>query len=80
MGKLAWEFVSNLCAVCPIFIKPAYHSLKRPSKSCVPKIGVEHRKNGIFKFMQFPKNCVHVARFDIPAAITLHVHILSVKD
>ena len=31
-------------------------------------------------FIQFPKNCVDVARFDIPAAIILHVYPPSVQD
>ena len=39
------------------------------------QIGVVPRKNDIFYFMYFPKKCVHVARFDTPAAITLHVYI-----
>ena len=38
------------------------------------------RKNGIFLILEFPKNSVYVARFDIPAAITLHTYNLSVHD
>ena len=80
MGKLARALVSNLLAVYPISTKQAFHSLKRRCKSCVLQISVVPRKNGIFYFMQFPKICVHVARFDIPSAITLHVYTPSVQD
>ena len=80
MGKLARTFVSTLRAVCPISTKQAFHSMKRPGKSCVPKIGVVPRKNGIFYFMYFPKNCALIARIDIPASITLHVYNPSVQD
>ena len=80
MGKLARAFVSNLWAVCPISTKQAFHSLKRPGKSFVSQIGVVLRKNGIFYFMWFHKNCVHVARFDIPGAIRLHLYNPSVQD
>ena len=38
--KLAWAFVSNGRAVCPISTKQAFYSLKPPGKSYVPQVGV----------------------------------------
>ena len=38
------------------------------------------RKNGVFLSLQFPKNRVCVARFDITATITLHMYNLSIHD
>ena len=80
MGKLAWAFVSNGRAVCSISTKQAFYSLKPPGKFYVPQIGVRLVRMAYFRFYNFQKNCVCVARFDIPATITLHTYNLSVHD
>ena len=38
------------------------------------------RKNGVFYILYFPEYRVCVARFDIPAAITLYIYNLSIHD
>ena len=79
MGKLAWAFVSNGWAVCSISTKQAFYSLKPPGQSYVPQVGARLVRMAHFRFYNFPK-FVCVARFDIPAAITLHMCNLSVHD
>ena len=80
MGKLARAFVSNGRAVCSISTKQAFYSLKPPGKSYVPQVGVRLVRMAYFRFYNFQKNRVCVARFDIPATITLHMCNLSVHD
>ena len=55
MGKLAWAFVSNGQAVCSIFTKQAFYSLKPPGKSYVPQVGVRLVRMAYFRFYNFPK-------------------------
>ena len=80
MGKLARAFVSNGRAVCSISTKQAFYSLKPLGKSYVPQVGVRLVRMAYFRFYNFQKNHVCVARFDIPATITLHMCNLSVHD
>ena len=80
MGKLARAFVSNGRAVCSISTKQAFYSLKPPGKSYVPQVGVRFVRMAYFRFYNFQKNRVSVARFDIPATISLHMYNLSVHD
>ena len=55
LGKLAWAFVSNGRAVCSIFTKQAFSSLKPPGKSYVPQVGVRIVRMAYFRFYNFPK-------------------------
>ena len=55
MGKLAWAFVSNGRAVCSIFTKKAFYSLKPPGKSYVPQVGVRLIRMANFRFYNFQK-------------------------
>ena len=80
MGKLAWAFVSNGRAICSIFAKQAFFSLKPPDKSYVPQVGVRLVRMANFRFYNFQINRVCIARFDIPDAITLHMYNLSVHN
>ena len=79
MGKFSWAFVYNGRAVCSIFNEQAFYSLKPTGKSYVPHVGVRFVIMTYFRFCNF-QNRVCVARFDIPAAITLHMYNLSVHD
>ena len=53
MGKLAWAFVSNGRAVCSIYTKQAFYSLKPPGKSYVPQVGVRLLRMAYFRFYNF---------------------------
>ena len=55
MGQLAWAFVSNGRAVCLIFTKQAFFSLKPPGKSYEPQVGVCLVRIAYFRFYNFPK-------------------------
>ena len=55
MGKLTWAFFSNWRAVCSIFTKQAFYSLKPPGKSYVPQVGVLIVRMAYFRFYNFPK-------------------------
>ena len=80
MLKLAWAFVSNGRDVCSISTKQVFFSLKQPGKSYVPQVGERLVRMAYFRFYNFSKNRVCVARCDIPAAITLHMYNFSVHD
>ena len=80
MGKLAWAYFSNVRAVCSISTKQAFYSLKPPGKSYVSQVGVRLVRMAYFRFYNYHKNRVCVARFGIQAAITLHMYNLSVHD
>ena len=80
MWKLALAFVSNGRAVCSISTKQAFYSLKPPDKSYVPQVGVRLVRMAYFRFYNFQKIVFIVARFDIPATITLHMYNLSIHN
>ena len=75
IGKLAWAFVSNGRAVCSISTKQAFYSLKPPSKSYVPQIGVRLVRMACFRFYNFP-----TIVFDSPFRHTSHDNIAHVQS
>ena len=75
MGKLAWAFVSSGRAVCSIFTKQAFYSLKPPGKSYVPQVDVRLVRMAYFRFYNFPK-IVLCSRFQH----TIHDNIAHVQS
>ena len=55
MGKLAWTFLSFGRAVSTLSTKQAFYSMKPPSKSYVPQVGVRLVRMAYFRFYNFPK-------------------------
>ena len=55
MEKLALAFVSNGQAVCSIYTKQAFYSLKPPGKSYEPQVGVRLVRMAYFRFYNFLK-------------------------
>ena len=56
--KTAWAFVSNGWAVCSIFTKQAFYSLKSPGKSYVPQVSVRLVKMAYLDFIISQKSCL----------------------